>query len=56
MGDATLEAKFIDLCDGVLPRPAADALAAQVWEIDRLPDASAVIRASAGLAGPGPLQ
>ncbi|MCE2949165.1 MAG: MmgE/PrpD family protein [bacterium] len=56
MADATLEAKFIDLCDGVLPRPAADALAAQVWAIDRLPDASAVIRASAGFTGPGPLQ
>ena len=56
MSDAALEAKFIDLCDDVLPRPAADALAAQVWSIERLQDAAAVIRASAGMTGTGLLQ
>ena len=56
MSDAALEAKFIDLCDAVLPRPAADALAAQVWSIERLQDAAAVIRASAGMTGTGLLQ
>lgn len=53
MSDAALEAKFIDLADGVLPRTDADALAAQAWSIDRLQDASTVIRASAGLSGRG---
>lgn len=50
MTDAGLEAKFLALAEGVLSLPAAQALVARVWSLDRLDDASAVIRASASPA------
>jgi len=39
MTDATLEAKFLDLADGILPKPQARALIQTCWTIDKLADA-----------------
>jgi 2-methylcitrate dehydratase PrpD len=47
MSDAALEAKFLDLSDGILPRPQADRLMQQCRQIDRQADAGALARAAA---------
>jgi 2-methylcitrate dehydratase len=43
MSDAEIEEKFHALADPVLPRARADALAAQLWKLDELKDAGALI-------------
>jgi len=47
MSDAALEAKFLDLSDGVLPRPQADKLMQLCWQIERQADAGGLARAAA---------
>ena len=44
MSDADLEAKLRGLCDGILAPSAVDALIAQCWALDRMPNAGALAR------------
>ena len=46
MTDANLEAKFLDLADGVLPPVQARRLLAMCWDVDRLAGAAALARAA----------
>jgi 2-methylcitrate dehydratase PrpD len=47
MSDAALEAKFMDLADGILPRSQAKALIEKCWTIEQEPDAGSLARAGA---------
>ncbi len=47
MSDAALEAKFLDLSDGILPRPQAEKLIQLCWQIERQDEASALARGAA---------
>ena len=46
MSDKQLEAKFSDLADGVIPAAQARALMDACWQVEQLPDASAIARAA----------
>ena len=50
MTDADLEAKFLDLADGVLPSAGAKRLLDLCWHIDGLPGAAELARAGSGEA------
>jgi hypothetical protein len=46
MSNAELGAKFLGLCDGVLPRGRAEQALALYWRAEELPDARALVAAS----------
>jgi len=46
LSDAALEAKFLDLADGVLPEARSRALLDLCWRIDELPSAAEIARAA----------
>jgi hypothetical protein len=47
MPDTQLETKFLDLCDGVLPRPQAQKLLALCWNAEKLDTAAQIAKAAA---------
>jgi 2-methylcitrate dehydratase PrpD len=49
MSDAALEAKFLDLSDGVLPRAQAQGLMELCWKIEQQSDAGALARMAAAI-------
>jgi 2-methylcitrate dehydratase PrpD len=46
MSDASLEAKFLDLADGVLPAAKAKRLLALCWDVEKLPAAAPLVKAA----------
>ena len=46
LSDATLEAKFLDLADGVLPKNRAQALLERCWNVEKLAGAAEVAKAA----------
>lgn len=47
MSNAALEAKFLDLADGVLPPDRAEALIRKCWNVEQLSDAGSLTLAAA---------
>jgi len=46
MSDSSLEAKFADLADGILPKPQIARLMEACWNVEKLPSAAAVAKAA----------